>query len=83
MRPLIDRMQQKDPQARPTAMQCIEQFQDVRSRLNRWALLSPTSNMLHAYGYANARHKVKDEVYHRYEYLRLLVKAILTKKWRS
>ena len=81
MRPLIDSMLHMDPKSRPTAMRCLERFQDAKSRLNRWTLLSPASNMLHPYyGYEHPWHWVKDATGHRYEYLRLVGKAALTRK---
>ena len=81
MRPLIDSMLHMDPKSRPTAMRCLERFQDAKSRLNRWTLLSPASNMLHPYyGYEHPWHWVKDVTGHRYEYLQLVGKAALTRK---
>ena len=76
-------MRQEDPKIRPTAAQCLEQFQDIKSRVSLWALLSPTSNMLYLYYYENPWQMVKDKTRHRLEYLRLLAKAVLTKKGQT
>lgn len=83
LRPLINSMHQEDPKARPTAMQCVERFRDIKSRLNWWALVSPTSNMLRLYGYENSLQQVRDMALHRCEYLRLVRKATLTKRGRK